>query len=318
VQLRTRMMTLLKRILPGPALSVLRAAALLRHSAARGVLPLSLKAALSPSYIIAYWWEPRHLSNFGDALNPILIEALSGKKVVHLSRVENLARKPVYYVTGSILSHISNSDAVVWGSGFIDSRDTLRTHPRKVMAVRGPLTRGKLLQLGVECPEVYGDPALLCPLFFKPSASKRYALGVVPHLVDRESPLLDKFRQMSTVSVIDVTASVESVIRAVTECEVIASSALHGLIVADAYGIPSTWIRISGKLAGDDFKFRDYFLSVGRRDAAPVQLAYGTTPGDLLPSRPGYRIELDLGKLLKTCPFSGDRLPVSVARNEVG
>ena len=268
----------------------------------RDRLRLSLKVAFSSNCAIAFWWGPGQFRNFGDALNPVLIEALSGKTVVHSSRVVNLAGKPVYYVIGSILQRISSSNAFVWGSGFLDSRDGLETLPRKVLAVRGPLTRRKLLQLGVECPEVYGDPALLCPMLFKPAA-KRYRLGFVPHYVDRDSPLLDKFRRMSGVSVIDVTDRVQDVVRGITECEVIASSSLHGLVAADAYGIPSIWVEISGKLKGDDFKFHDYFQSVGRRDTAPVQLTDDATPDGLLLTRTKYRIEIDLTKLLRACPF---------------
>jgi pyruvyltransferase len=159
----------------------------------------------------------------------------------------------------------------------------------------------------VECPEVYGDPALLCPMFFKPGTAKRSRLGFVPHYTDKDSPLLERFRKMSDVSVIDVTGKVPDVVRGITECQVIASSSLHGLVVADAYGIPSIWVKISGKLKGDDFKFHDYFLSVGRRDTVCVQLADDTTLDSLLASRTEYRIEIDLGKLLRACPFSDGR-----------
>jgi pyruvyltransferase len=293
-----------------------RAARRFASVAVRGGLPLSMKVALSSDYAIAYWWAPGRFKNFGDALNPILIEALSGKKVVHSSRVVNFAGKPVYYVIGSILSHVRNSNAVVWGSGFIDSRDSLKTFPRTVLAVRGPLTRGKLLQLGVECPEVYGDPALLCPMFFKPTPAKRYRLGFVPHFTEKESPLLEKFRLMPDVAVIDVTSGVDGVIRGITECQVIASSSLHGLVVADAYGIPSMWVKISGKLKGDGFKFHDYFQSVGRRDAVPTQLTDETSLHGLLASVTECRISIDLERLLRACPFAAEGRLQGVPRDE--
>jgi len=293
------------RALPGPIQALRKLA---RVTARRDPL-LSFKVAVSSKYILAYWWGDPSINNFGDVLNPFIIAALSGREVVHCYRVVNIAGKPVYWVVGSVLRFIDCSNAVVWGSGFVDSEDTIPTGqlPKKVLAVRGPLTREKLLRLGVECPEVYGDPALLCPMFFKPATAKLNRLGFVPHYVDRNSPLLDKFRKMPGVSVIDVTGGVEDVVRGITECEVIASSSLHGLVVADAYGIPSMWLKISGKLRGDDFKFHDYLLSVGRRDTACVQLTDDTTLDSLLASRTEYRIQIDLGELLKVCPFRDDR-----------
>lgn len=305
----TRMRAFLKRVLPESVRGVLINAYCGLMRLMKPLLPqnllLAFKVALSHEYVIAYWWIGQGGRNFGDALNPVIIEALSGKRVVHSSRILNLARKPVYYAIGSILRGVRSSNAVMWGSGFIDSRDTLKRRPKEVRAVRGPLTRRKLLELGVECPSVYGDPALLCPLFIKPGASKRYSLGIVPHFTDWHSPLLERFRVMPNVAVIDITSGVPNVIDRVNECEAIASSALHGLILADAYGIPSVWVKISGKIGGDDFKFSDYFQSVGREDAAPIQLTDDTTPSDLLSARTEYHVKVDLEKLVEACPFAG-------------
>jgi pyruvyltransferase len=267
------------------------------------VFLLSLKVALTRKYIIAYWWDDEGIANFGDALSPILLEALSGREVVNSSRIVNFARKPVYHAIGSILSRVTSSKAVVWGSGFVDSRCVLEKRPWKVAAVRGPHSRRKLSELDVECPEVYGDPALLCPLIFKPGSTKLYPLGIVPHYVDQSSSLLMKLRTNPGVSIIDVTRAVEDVVQKIIECEVIASSSLHGLIVADAYGIPSIWIKMSNKVEGDDFKYHDYFLSVGRHNVTPLSVNESTTPEEILGHKEDYRICIDLGKLLESAPF---------------
>ena len=41
------------------------------------------------------------------------------------------------------------------------------------------------------------------------------------------------------------------------------SSALHGVILAHAYGIPALPVRIGDGLVGGDFKFRDHYHSIG-------------------------------------------------------
>lgn len=49
------------------------------------------------------------------------------------------------------------------------------------------------------------------------------------------------------------------------------SVSLHGLILADALGIPSLWVG-DDTLLGDAFKFRDYASSVARGDWTPAGL----------------------------------------------
>lgn len=56
-----------------------------------------------------------------------------------------------------------------------------------VRAVRGPLTREFLLKKGIACPEIYGDPTLLFPLYFpefKKAAKSSRDYSIVPHFSD--------------------------------------------------------------------------------------------------------------------------------------
>jgi hypothetical protein len=53
-----------------------------------------------------------------------------------------------------------------------------------------------------------------------------------------------------------------SVVKAISECKLILSQSLHGLIVADALGIPNVWIEPSSKMIGGEFKFHDYFSTI--------------------------------------------------------
>lgn len=94
------------------------------------------------------------------------------------------------------------------------------------------------------------------------------------------------------------------VIDEINQCQFILSSSLHGLIIADSYGIPNKWIEFSNKVTGNGFKFRDYFSSVGRIDNEPVQIKETTRLTDLLAYKNEWKpIDIDLNKLLCACPF---------------
>ena len=55
------------------------------------------------------------------------------------------------------------------------------------------------------------------------------------------------------------------VIHEIAKCEHILSSSLHGLVVADALGIPNGWIKLSDRVVGDGFKFKDYGTAIKRK-----------------------------------------------------
>ena len=148
------------------------------------------------------------------------------------------------------------------GGGALTADVVLPCKPRRVLAVRGPLSREICLRNGVDCPAIYGDPALLMPEVYRPAARIRHALGIIPHYVDQDTAFLARCREAG-LKVIDVAAEIESFVDQVAGLAGILSSSLHGLICADAYGVPSRWIRISDRVLGDGFKFRDYYASQG-------------------------------------------------------
>lgn len=80
------------------------------------------------------------------------------------------------------------------------------------------------------------------------------------------------------VTVIDVEIDVMTVTRQIAACGLVLSSSLHGLIVADAFGIPNQRLKFSGKLKGEDFKFSDYASALGRSNTLAHVL---TAPEDI-------------------------------------
>jgi pyruvyltransferase len=214
-----------------------------------------------------FWWNEKYFhhksqENYGDLLGKYLVEKIADKKVVF-----SIPKKfslldffhPIYVTVGSILAHV-NHKCVVWGSGIIQKDAMIKK--AKFLAVRGPQTRKRLLVLGYQVPEVYGDPALLMPWYFNPKVEKKYAFGIIPHYKDY-SMVKTWFSGSDSIHVIDLmTNDVESKTIEILQCEKVISSSLHGVIVAHAYGIPAVWQKFSDNLFGDDIKYQDYMESV--------------------------------------------------------
>jgi len=254
--------------------------------------------------IIAFWWTGVGVeNNWGDALNPILIQSFTGKKPILSTEVLNIKKNDVYSVIGSILDIPSEENLVIWGSGFRSNNSQFRKKPKKIYAVRGPRTRELILKQGIECPEVYGDPAILYPYLYKPKVKKKYKLGVIPHYVDQNSPLLNILKKDHKILIIDMLSGIKKVVDDICSCERIASSSLHGIIAADAYGTPSIWIEFSNKIDGDGFKFYDYFDSVGRTGEIPLKITENTTIQEIIDHYREYKVEINVEKLVNACPF---------------
>lgn len=240
-------------------------------------------------------------NNFGDIINPILINQLTGLKISQVS--SKLYYKNHYFIIGSIVGR-ANKYTNIWGSGFISEDDICTENPKKIFAVRGPKTRERLLNIGIECPEVYGDPALLLPQIYNPKIKIKYKLGLIPHYVDKENLWLKNGFENQNIIIIDVQEKNPlNVVNKILSCEKIASSSLHGIIVADAYNIPSLWIEFSNKVAGNGFKFLDYFQSVGRNDDTPFRITKDTKINDILEQFYEYKIDINLELLLNSAPF---------------
>src|SRR5699024_1824265 len=92
------------------------------------------------------------------------------------------------------------------------------------------------------------------------------------------------------VRVIDLeTDSIEDTLDAITSCERIISTSLHGLILADAYGIPNAWL-IAETGYGKEHKFWDYLISV-RKERNPAD--FDITDSSLTASSLIERLEFD-------------------------
>ena len=203
----------------------------------------------------AFWHKTK---NFGDTLTPIILEKFLKTKIEFADREE----KAKILAVGSVMTAVREND-VVWGTGQIKKLEKPIKAPKgaKFLAVRGPLTRASI---DGEVPEVYGDPAILLPLLYNPPRTQKYRIGYLPHYADREIVKSKSIGIEDTI--IDITSSPKTIIDLVTSCEMIVTSSLHGIIVAEVYGIPVRWEKYSDNIVGGEFKFQDYFLGTGRKE----------------------------------------------------
>lgn len=224
-----------------------------------------------------FWWNEKIIQgkskeNYGDVLGKYLVEKISKKKVVFawpkkFSIFDFF--EPIYVTIGSILTNV-NHKCIVWGSGIITKDAKVKN--AQFLAVRGPQTRKRLIELGYEVPAIYGDSALLLPNYFNPVVKKKYKVGIVPHYNDYK--IVEKlFRNSQDFHLIDMmTNDIESKTIEFLQCEKIVSSSLHGIIISHAYGIPAVWQKFSDKVFGDDIKYQDYFESVNISYYTPEEM----------------------------------------------
>ncbi|MEZ0131425.1 polysaccharide pyruvyl transferase family protein, partial [Flavobacterium sp. LBUM151] len=180
---------------------------------------------------VYYFKRAGGVDNVGDLLSPVIVDFM--KK--HNGIVDKpLSRTVRLFAIGSIMD-LASSDMVVWGSGL----RTNDSYPPKVnfdiRAVRGPKTRNKLLINGFSCPEIFGDPALLLPLFYYPNVEKKNDYIIIPHY-SKESRVPEKYNNQMVST---ITSDWKGFINEILASNYVITGSLHGLIIAEAYGIPA-------------------------------------------------------------------------------
>lgn len=261
--------------------------------------------ALNNNTIVVYWWRGRGDKNWGDKINKYLISELSGKVVLHVDDIFNLRFIPVYASVGSIIHNLKYHNISIWGSGLIDGKIPNKVKLKEIYAVRGPKTRSVLIKKGLNCPKVFGDPVLLLPKLYNPKIGKQHRIGIVPHYSDKNNKHVEHLVDQGAYF-IDIYGDELEVVDNIIKCDNILSSSLHGLILADAYQIPSKWIEIN-PLIGNYFKFQDYYNSIEIFNEEAVKLEEGLDISQLIDRCKRKEINVDLDKLLNSCPFLNNK-----------
>ncbi|GAA1799171.1 polysaccharide pyruvyl transferase family protein [Agromyces neolithicus] len=217
----------------------------LRQLAAAAAQPATRSRGVA---VETYWWAWQ--PNFGDDLTRWL---LPNYGVVPMYREPSDAR---LVGVGSILDILPTGfDGAVWGSGLMN--DHAYPLPRaQILAVRGHLTRER-----IAAPETVavGDPGLLVRRRVQ-RPGVRWDVGLVPHGAHRSNaPFLALAEATGfSVRVIDVHRTAPRAVGEIAACATVLTTSLHGLITADAFGIPALWTTLEPPLGGGAFKFADY------------------------------------------------------------
>lgn len=233
--------------------------------------------------------------NIGDTLTPVVFQYLCNRFKLKTKK----QRHPIHLnMIGSIIA-FKNYDSIIWGSGILNEGFERKIKANSsltkydVRAVRGPLTRDILLRCNYECPEVYGDPAILMPLIYRPNnIIKKYDISVIKHYSD-QSKIPDDFHEINVV-----TDDYKTFIDEICASKLVISSSLHGLIIAETYGIPTIWYNPEGR---GEFKYKDWYLSIGITN--PVMTKSLSAIGKETNSNLNVKISKMVNPLIKAFPF---------------
>lgn len=164
---------------------------------------------------------------------------------------------------------------MIWGTGLLKPVPADFLDRVELAALRGPVSESLL---GVTAPAL-GDPGLLADrVVDAPARGDR--IGLVPHYAQLADPRWRALAEAHPVlDLIDVRGDAAAVTARIASCAHVVSSSLHGLVVADAFGVPNTWLDPAGIHAAAKLKFLDYAAGIER--ALPAPLDPDALPGML-------------------------------------
>jgi succinoglycan biosynthesis protein ExoV len=203
-------------------------------------------------------------SNFGDLLNVTL-----SRKVFGDIFDDDKSNRFLFIGTMIGRSPPPGTREIIVGAG-AGYKGHCTLERREIFCVRGPLT---CKMLGLEDRYAAIDPAILCSRFYFPDRllAKRTQVTFIPHF-STDMAAGGVFRRaceelgLTYVSPLD---RVETVIDCISKSRHVITEALHGAIVAEAYGIP--WIPVITASHVMQAKWDDFCRTIGL-DYQPVEM----------------------------------------------
>ena len=237
-----------------------------------------------------FHWQPTNPTthNFGDDLNVPFARAMLNVTNVtrpqYVHRTMPQGRPPLILGIGSVIPFATRG-SVLAGPGFLTepgnggrmwTRTNLLDPTSLITAVRGPRTAAVLRSRGFRGALAYGDPGLFMHLVIPEYAHLRHTRGggmcIIAHILDRgwQSVASHAANANGMKYLSPNTYPPIRLLEQLVTCDIVASSALHGLVAAAAFGIHSVWLWDRSKqppdrFRGGPFKYHDFFEGCGMR-----------------------------------------------------
>lgn len=235
---------------------------------------------------------------FEDAVAPLVVGALSGKK---LRRLTERAHEERLAAGGDVHAGYSGGALHLWGVGVEGDRASRDRRPTGFKAIpdldwtahalRGPYSVGLLWAAGINAPTVYGDPIWFAPKVLRFDASpKRFELGVVLPLGHNPTTALERAAARrfevpkalaDTVDLIDQSCAatpqgLAAVARRIGRCKRLLVATPRMMALAEALGVPAVLIgrgggglqrqRVDDDLIALPAQARDLYAGLGAVD----------------------------------------------------
>lgn len=220
--------------------------------------------------------------NLGDIFGYLLMEHYCDQYNVNVNRmgVDDKIEDDTFAVVGSIINLCHNKVKAkeqtkkihILGCGLIIGNKIPENINLNYIGVRGPKTSALLPKQS----DVMSDPGLLISKLFElPENAKKDEVGYIIHSVDREA-FFSMFPDAKE-NLINNYANYNDFLYQLSQYKYVVSSSLHGAIFCHAFNIPVCAIRITDKITGDNFKYQDYYHSLGNTEfEARVQVTAKT------------------------------------------
>lgn len=239
---------------------------------------------------LEYWQEQ---VNLGDQLALVIFEWM-----LNQNRLSRKCSGIKHLMTVGSIIGLERFDATIWGTGVLNFEVARNISifskivKYDIRAVRGPITREILRAAGYDVPPIYGDPGILMPLIYNSQSKKEYDVSIIHHF---NSPI----DQENDFHRIDIqTNDYKTFIDEIVKSKRVISSSLHGIILAETYGVPTIFYNENM----DDvlLKYFDWYFSTQRTN---VKIAHTLSEALIMEPMEIPKLDLMREQLLKSFPY---------------